>query len=81
MIGRAGLLKAAIAASVLAAGAISYTLIQYGRNMQQTEVERRLNENYIDTRQRIDRAIRSVPPSASDDQHLEWLLQRQRRTE
>lgn len=81
MISRVGLTKMVIVVIVLAAGVISYTLIQYGRSTQQTETERRLNENYIDTRQRIDRAIRSVPPAATDDEHLEWLLQRQRRAE
>jgi len=60
---------------VLAVGLISFSLIQYGKNTQEQEnLNQQLQDN-IETRERIDDAIRNSPddPNAA----LEFLRDRQ----
>lgn len=71
----AGRTLAILVGSVLAVGLISYGLIQYGKSIQALETKVEQNERSIETRKRIDEAIRS---NRSDDPDLnrEWLRER-----
>jgi hypothetical protein len=76
MFSRVGLIAFILVGVVLGAGWISYTLIQYGANTQQLKIERQINENNIQTRQRIDQAIRENSRPASPDDLRLWLRER-----
>jgi hypothetical protein len=76
MFSRVGLIAFILVGVVLGAGWISYTLIQYGANTQQLKIERQINENNIQTRQRIDQAIRENSRPASPDDLRSWLRER-----
>jgi hypothetical protein len=76
---RAGLIGIILVVFVSVATWTSYSLIQYGRNIQATETEVIRNEEQRQTRQRVDQAVRSNSrPSSPDDNRL-WLQQRQDR--
>jgi hypothetical protein len=62
---------------VLAAGLISYSLIEYGASRQREKIEAQQNEQNIETRKRIDEAIRNNKPVDPDSDRL-WLLERNR---
>lgn len=58
---RVGLRMVIPAAIVLVVGVISWFLIQYGENTQAREQEVQQLQNQIETRERIDEAIRRTP--------------------
>ena len=76
--GRVGLIATLAAGSVLAVGLVLYLAFQYGRTLERGDMERQINEQQQQTRQRIDEAIRSVPRDTSPDDNRQWLLDRQR---
>ena len=76
MFSRVGLILIILVGAVSAAGLISYTLIQYGKNTQQQKIERQINETQRQTRQRIDQAIRENSRPSSPDDNRKWLLDR-----
>lgn len=76
MFSRAGLILIILVGAVSVAGLISYTLIRYGASTQQEKIERQINEQQIQTRQRIDKAIRENSRPSSPDDNREWLLDR-----
>jgi archaellin len=77
MFSRVGLTLIILVGAVSVAGLISFTLIQYGKTTQQEKIERQINEQQIQTRQRIDQAIRENSRPSSPDDNRKWLLDRQ----
>jgi hypothetical protein len=73
---RAGLIATTLAVVVLAVGLISYNLIQYGASIQRLQTEVQRYEQQIQTRQRIDKAIRDNSGFVDPDGNREWLRQR-----
>lgn len=60
---------------VLVVGLISYTMIQYGVSMERERQAQENLQNNVDTRERIDNAIRNSPSDA--DAALRLLRERQ----
>ena len=77
MFSRVGLILITLVGVVSVVGLISFTLIQYGKSTQQEKIERQINEQQIQTRQRIDQAIRENSRPSSPDDNRKWLLDRQ----
>jgi hypothetical protein len=75
---RVGLIGISLVGAVLAVTWISYSLIQSGRDMQRLETEVIRNEQQIETRRRIDKAVRNNSGITDHDLNVEWLLQRNR---
>jgi len=74
---RVGQTTIILVGAVLVVGLISYSLIEYGENRQREKIEAQQNEQVIDTRKRIDEAIRNSK-SVGPDNDREWLLERNR---
>ena len=66
-------------ACVLLVGLISFTMIRYGENKAEIKTVIQSQQNYIDTRKRIDSAVKGI--NNRDDVGLatEWLRERQNR--
>jgi hypothetical protein len=75
---RVGLIGISLVVAVLAVTWISYSLIQSGRSTERLETEVRRNEQQIETRRRIDKAVRNNSGITDHDLNVEWLLQRNR---
>lgn len=65
-------------ASVLLVGLILYTMIQYGESKQELKQTLENQQEYINTRQRIDDNVKDVR-DIDADAALEWLRERQAR--
>ena len=77
MFSRVGLILITLVGVVSVVGLILYTAMLYGASTQQEKIERQINETQIQTRQRIDKAIRENSRPSSPDDNRKWLLDRQ----